>query len=85
MMNLANNLGISVVVVLFCNDKKFSSQERMEGVGENADMKEFFDVEQHLSYVSCTRAKDRLIVTCDEGYAYVSGRLGGLLKRRNCT
>ena len=52
--------------MLACDDKIISLQERMEGVEDNADMEEFYDIERHLLYASCTRAKDRLLVTYGE-------------------
>jgi hypothetical protein len=33
-------------------------QERIEQVGDNADLQEVYDTERHLLYVACTRARD---------------------------
>ena len=32
-------------------------QERIETVGDNADLQEVYDTERHLLYVACTRAR----------------------------
>ena len=38
-------------------------QERIETVGDDADLQEVYDTERHLLYVACTRARDYLLVT----------------------
>ena len=38
-------------------------QERIETVGDEADLQEVYDTERHLLYVACTRARDHLLVT----------------------
>jgi ATP-dependent exoDNAse (exonuclease V) beta subunit len=38
-------------------------QERIESVGDEADLEEVYDTERHLLYVACTRARDHLLVT----------------------
>jgi ATP-dependent exoDNAse (exonuclease V) beta subunit len=38
-------------------------QERIETVGDDADLQEVYDTERHLLYVACTRARDHLLVT----------------------
>ncbi|MBI2961072.1 MAG: hypothetical protein HYY28_12215 [Betaproteobacteria bacterium] len=38
-------------------------QERIESVGDDADLQEVYDTERHLLYVACTRARDHLLVT----------------------
>ena len=38
-------------------------QERIETVGDAADLQEVYDTERHLLYVACTRARDDLLVT----------------------
>jgi ATP-dependent exoDNAse (exonuclease V) beta subunit len=37
--------------------------ERIETVGDDADLQEVYDTERHLLYVACTRARDHLLVT----------------------
>jgi superfamily I DNA/RNA helicase len=46
-----------------CDDEILPLQERIEGVGDDADLKEVYDTERHLLYVACTRARDHLLVT----------------------
>jgi superfamily I DNA/RNA helicase len=41
-------------------------QERIETVGEDADLQEVYDTERHLLYVACTRARDHLLITSVE-------------------
>jgi len=38
-------------------------QERIETVGDDADLQEVYDSERHLLYVACTRAPDYLLVS----------------------
>jgi ATP-dependent exoDNAse (exonuclease V) beta subunit len=38
-------------------------QERIESVGDGADLEEVYNTERHLLYVACTRARDHLLVT----------------------
>ena len=49
-----------------CDDEVIPSQERIEGIVDNADLVEVYDTERHLLYVACTRARDRLLVTSGE-------------------
>jgi ATP-dependent exoDNAse (exonuclease V) beta subunit len=46
-----------------CDDEVVPLQERIEQVGDNADLQEVYDTERHLLYVACTRARDHLLVT----------------------
>jgi superfamily I DNA/RNA helicase len=41
-------------------------QERIETVGDDADLQEVYDTERHLLYVACTRARDHLLITSVE-------------------
>lgn len=65
-MHLAKGLEFKAVVVMACDDEIIPSQERIEGVADNADLEEVYDTERHLLYVACTRARDRLLVTSGE-------------------
>jgi superfamily I DNA/RNA helicase len=38
-------------------------QERIEQVGDDADLQDVYDTERQLLYVACTRARDHLLVT----------------------
>lgn len=65
-MHLAKGLEFKAVVVMACDDEIIPSQERIEGVADNADLEEVYDTERHLLYVACTRARDCLLVTSGE-------------------
>jgi hypothetical protein len=45
------------------DDEVIPLQERIESIGDDADLREVYDTERHLLYVACTRARDRLLVT----------------------
>lgn len=62
-MHLAKGLGFRAVAVMACDDEVIPLQERIQTVGDDADLKEVYDTERHLLYVACTRARDRLLVT----------------------
>lgn len=62
-MHLAKGLEFRAVVVMACDDEVIPSQERIEAVGDNADLQEVYDTERQLLYVACTRARDQLLVS----------------------
>lgn len=62
-MHLAKGLEFRVVAVMACDDEVIPLQERIETVGDDADLQEVYDTERHLLYVACTRARDRLMIT----------------------
>ncbi|WP_210252075.1 ATP-dependent helicase [Rhodoplanes serenus] len=62
-MHLAKGLEFRAVVVMACHDEVIPLQERIEAVGEDADLQEVYDTERHLLYVACTRARDLLLVS----------------------
>ncbi len=62
-MHLAKGLEFRAVVVMACDDEIIPLQERIETVGDDADLQEVYDTERHLLYVACTRARDDLLVT----------------------
>jgi superfamily I DNA/RNA helicase len=62
-MHLAKGLEFRAVAVMACDDEIIPSQERIENVGDEADLEEVYDSERHLLYVACTRARDHLLVT----------------------
>lgn len=62
-MHLAKGLEFRAVAVMACDDEVIPSQERIEAVGDEADLQEVYDTERHLLYVACTRARDHLLVT----------------------
>ena len=51
------------MAVMACDDEIIPSQNRIEGVGDDAELEEVYNTERHLLYVACTRARDHLIVT----------------------
>jgi len=62
-MHLAKGLEFRAVAVVACDDEIIPLQERIEMVGDDADLQEVYDTERHLLYVACTRARDYLLVT----------------------
>jgi superfamily I DNA/RNA helicase len=76
-MHLAKGLEFRAVVVMACDDEIIPLQERIEMVGDDADLQEVYDTERHLLYVACTRARDHLLVT---GVDPVSEFLDDLIK-----
>ena len=62
-MHLAKGLEFRAVVVMACDDEVIPLQERIETVGDDADLQEVYDTERHLLYVACTRARDHLLIT----------------------
>jgi superfamily I DNA/RNA helicase len=62
-MHLAKGLEFRAVVVMACDDEIIPLQERIETVGDDADLQEVYDTERQLLYVACTRARDYLLVT----------------------
>ena len=82
-MHLAKGLEFRAVVVMACDDEIIPLQERIETVGDDADLQEVYDTERHLLYVACTRARDHLLVS---GVDPVSEFLDDFVKgdRRSC-
>jgi mRNA-degrading endonuclease RelE of RelBE toxin-antitoxin system len=62
-MHLAKGLEFRAVAVMACDDEIIPLQDRIENVGEDADLKEVYDTERQLLYVACTRARDLLLVS----------------------
>ncbi len=62
-MHLAKGLEFRAVAVVGCDDEIIPLQERIQSVGDDADLQEVYDTERQLLYVACTRARDRLLVT----------------------
>ncbi len=62
-MHLAKGLEFRAVVVMACDDEIIPLQERIESIGDDADLEEIYATERHLLYVACTRARDHLLVT----------------------
>lgn len=82
-MHLAKGLGFRAVAVMACDDEVIPLQERIQTVGDDADLKEVYDTERHLLYVACTRARDRLLVTAvDPGSEFLDDLLAQASSRR---
>jgi UvrD-like helicase C-terminal domain/AAA domain len=62
-IHLAKRLEFRAVVVMVCDDEVIPLQQRIEAVGDDADLEEVYNTERHLLYVACTRARDHLLVT----------------------
>src|SRR5690606_33439451 len=75
-MHLAKGLEFRVVVVMACDDETIPSQERIDQIGDPAELDEVYNTERHLLYVACTRARDRLLVTATEPASEFLGDLG---------
>ena len=65
-MHLAKGLEFRAAAVMACDDEILPLQERIEAVGDDADLREVYDTERQLLYVACTRARDHLLVTSVE-------------------
>jgi hypothetical protein len=65
-VHLAKGLEFRAVAVIACDDEVIPLQERIETVGDDADLQEVYDSERQLLYVACTRARDHLLVTSVE-------------------
>jgi superfamily I DNA/RNA helicase len=46
-----------------CDDEVIPLKQRIDEVGDEADLEDVFDTERHLLYVGCTRARDHLLPT----------------------
>jgi len=62
-MHLAKGLEFRAVAVMACDDEIIPLQERIETLGDDADLQEVYDTERQLLYVACTRARDHLLVS----------------------
>jgi mRNA-degrading endonuclease RelE of RelBE toxin-antitoxin system len=62
-MHLAKGLEFRAVVVMACDDEIIPSQERIDTVVDDSDLKEVYNTERHLLYVACTRARDHLLIS----------------------
>jgi len=62
-MHLAKGLEFRTVAVMACDDEVIPLQERIEAIGDDADLEKVYATERHLLYVACTRARDHLLAT----------------------
>jgi hypothetical protein len=63
-MHLAKGLEFRAVAVMACDDEILPLQSRMETASDESDLSENYETERHLLYVACTRARDRLHISC---------------------
>jgi len=54
-MHLAKGLEFRAVAVMACDDEVIPLQERIQTVGDDADLEEVYTTERNLLYVACTR------------------------------
>jgi mRNA-degrading endonuclease RelE of RelBE toxin-antitoxin system len=76
-MRLAKGLEFRAVVVMACDDEVIPLQERIEAVGDEADLQDVYETERHLLYVACTRARDYLLITGVEPLSEFLDDMGG--------
>ncbi len=62
-MHEAKGLEFRCVCVMACDDNIIPLEERIQEIGDQADLKEIYNTERHLLYVACTRARDHLLIT----------------------
>jgi superfamily I DNA/RNA helicase len=71
-MHLAKGLEFKAVVVMACDEGILPLEERIEELGDDADLEEAYVTERQLFYVACTRARDLLLVTgVEPGSEYI--------------
>ena len=46
-----------------CDEEVVPLQSRIDAIGDDADLEEVYNTEQHLLYVACTRARNQLWVS----------------------
>jgi superfamily I DNA/RNA helicase len=62
-MHLAKGLEFRAVAVMACDDDVIPSPTRLAGISDPGDMHQAYDLERHLLYVACTRARDHLMIS----------------------
>ena len=63
LMHMAKGLEFRAVAVMACDDEVIPSIERIEGAGDESELRDIFETERHLLYVAFTRAREFLTVT----------------------
>lgn len=61
-MHLAKGLEFYAVGVMACDADVIPSQQRIENMGDDADLEDVYNTERQLLYVACTRARDHLLI-----------------------
>jgi superfamily I DNA/RNA helicase len=62
-MHLAKGLEFYAVAVMACDAEVIPSQQRIEDMGDDADLEDVYKTERQLLYVACTRARDYLFIS----------------------
>jgi superfamily I DNA/RNA helicase len=62
-MHLAKGLEFYAVAVMACDAEVIPSQQRIEDMGDDADLEDVYNTERQLLYVACTRARDYLFIS----------------------
>ena len=62
-MHTAKGLEFKAVVVMACDDTIVPSTNYLAHITDEGDLKEAYELERHLLYVACTRARDHLMIT----------------------
>ena len=62
-MHLAKGHEFRAVAVMACDEDILPQQQRIESVGDEAELEEIYDTERNLLYVACTRARDWLLLS----------------------
>jgi UvrD-like helicase family protein len=57
-------LEFKAVAVIACDDDVLPLQSRIESVADEVELDDVYETERQLLYVACTRARDRLMVSC---------------------
>ena len=63
-MHDAKGLEFRAVAVMACDEDDLPDLTRLSGIGDVAELEAAYETERHLLYVACTRARDRLLVSC---------------------
>lgn len=63
------------VAVAACDDGVIPSQDRIDEIGDYADLDDVWETERQLLYVACTRARDHLLVIGVTPGGYSSWRI----------
>lgn len=64
LMHLAKGLEFRAVAVVACDEESLPLQSRIEDAADEGELDDIYETERQLLYVACTRARDRLLVTC---------------------
>jgi hypothetical protein len=62
-MHLAKGLEFYAVAVVPCDAEIIPLQQRIEDMGDDADLEDVYNTERQLLYVACTRARDHLMIS----------------------